>query len=93
MFLVPLPEWWDNMTAMCHHAQHYAVLRSELKALCMRTLCIGRQLKIQDSTRWARTRPSPGKQVMELEDGWSVARSHLAQAETVLSEDLRSNSN
>lgn len=38
-------------------------------------------------------KPSPGKQVMELEDGWSVARSHLAQAETVLSEDLRSNSN
>lgn len=69
MFLVPLPEWWDNMTAMCHNAQHYAVLRSELKALCMHTLSIGRQLKIQDSTRRARTSPLLGNRLWSLRMG------------------------
>lgn len=57
MFLVPLPVWWDNMTAMCHHAQYYAVLRSELKALCMRTLCVDRQLKIQGFNKMGQDQP------------------------------------
>lgn len=65
------------MTAMCHHAQYYIVLRPELKALCMCTLCIDRQLKIQGFNRRARTSPSHGKHVMEC----------------VLSADLRNNSN
>lgn len=45
------------MTAMCHRAQYYTVLRPELKALCMCTLCIDRQLKIQGFNKTGQDQP------------------------------------
>lgn len=59
----------DNMTAMWHHAQYYTVLRSEIKGLCMHILCIDRQLKIKDSTRWPGQALLLGTTLWRREDG------------------------